>query len=58
MIKDIKKNKFVTLNFAIPEVHKTSNSFCRSNLTIVSSKANKKLRGINFVKMFVKFKNE
>ena len=58
MNKDIKKNKFVIFDFAIPEVHKTNNSFCLSNLIIVNKDANKKLNGINFVIIFVKFRSE
>ena len=44
-----KKNKLVILDFATPEVHKTNNSFCRSNLIMVNNIASKKLKGINFV---------
>ena len=44
-IKDILIKRFVIFDFAMPDVHKTNSSFCRSNLTIVSSIANKKLKG-------------
>ena len=55
---DIKKNKLAILDFATPEVHKTNNSFCRSNLIMVNNIASKKLNGINFVIIFVKFRSE
>ena len=55
---DIRKNKLTTLNLAIPEVHKTKSSFCRSSRIIVNNNASKKLSGINFVIILVKFKRE
>ena len=56
--KILKEEGVDILILEIPEVHNTRSSFCLSNLIIVKSRANKKLKGINFVIIFVIFKSE
>jgi len=41
-----------------PEVHRTISSFSLSNFKMVKTKASKKDKGINFVKIFGIFNNE
>ena len=55
---EIRKNKFTTLILFTPVIHKIINSFCLSNFKIEKIKEKRNEIGMNFVIMFVMFKNE
>ena len=55
---ETRKKRLTTFIFFTPEVHNIINSFSWICFTIKIINDNKKARGINFVKMLNKFKNE